>query len=187
MTYLKMCKAGISATALMAAMPALADVTAEDVWANWQESMSLYGEGGLTVAGESRDGDTLTISGVMLSMEDSDAAMSAELGDLTFTENGDGTVSIGMANSYPISITGDDDVTVTMVVEHSGLDLVASGDPEAISYDLSADRYGIVVTEIAGPDGTMDSDIRFVANDVAGAYLIETGDIQNIDYDLTPA
>ena len=41
--------------ALLSAGAAHADVTAEDVWANWQENFAMYGDDGVTIGDVSKD------------------------------------------------------------------------------------------------------------------------------------
>ncbi|MGZ9809224.1 DUF2125 domain-containing protein [Pseudoroseicyclus sp. H15] len=140
-----------SLTAMIAGGAAFADVTGEDVWAQWQDAASSYGEG-MTMTGDaSRDGDTLVVSNVSVSVENDEMAMSSDIGEISFAENGDGTVSITMPESYEVVFSQMDSEAAnraTLQVSNSGLDLQASGSPEDITYTFSADSYGIELTEL---------------------------------------
>jgi len=175
-------KAGVCLAALMTGHAASADVTAAEVWANWKENIAIYGQDGVTIGSEDASGGTVTVSGISLSMSDADASVTADLGQIVFSENGDGTVSITMANSYPISIEGDG-ATVDITVSQTGLDMLASGTPEAVNYQISADQYSIVVDEITERgESQIDGDIRMVANGLNGNYTVTSGEMRDISY-----
>jgi len=89
--------------AIVCGTTAHADVTAQQVWDNWTNQMGIYGQG-FTTTGEEMSGDTLTISGVKIEMSDDETNLTADIGDINLTENGDGTVTITMADSYPMTL-----------------------------------------------------------------------------------
>lgn len=167
--------------ALFAGTTATADITAQQVWDNWTEQMAVYGQGFAT-DGETMSGDTLTISGVTINLADDDAAITASIGDIALTENDDGTVSISMADSYPIvmALTPQfgDPSTVNMSVTHDAMEITVSGDPDAMIYDITANRYAISVDSLEGEaDDEVDlEDATIAMLDVAGRYSVRTDD-----------
>ena len=95
-----------SATAIgmiLAATPALAEVTPKSVWENLN---SYYARYGLTVESASVDeaGDTLTVNDLVLSQNSDGAKTRVDMGDLVFSATGDGAVRMDM----------DDELTVTV-------------------------------------------------------------------------
>ena len=125
----------------------LADVTPEDVWQAWQNASTAVGT---TVTSESavRDGDALVVSNVALS----DGAGSAiTLETVTFTDNGDGTVTVTLPDSFPIKLVipateGDATSTasdLTIDVNMPGTTIIASGTPDAMAYDADAPRMDL--------------------------------------------
>lgn len=125
----------------------LADVTPEDVWQAWQNASTAVGT---TVTSESavRDGDALVVSSVALS----DSAGSAiTLETVTFTDNGDGTVTVTLPDSFPIKLVipateGDATSTasdLTIDVNMPGTTITASGTPDAMVYDADAPRMDL--------------------------------------------
>lgn len=181
----------IQMTATLAAVlcgtAASADVTAQQVWDNWTEQMAVYGQG-FTTQGETMSGDTLTISGVEISMSDNEAAITAALGDILLTENGDGTVSISVAESYPLTLdltpTYGDPSTVNLVVEQTDMTLLVSGDPEAMVYDIAAARYAFRVDSLEGEAGDeVELDAALIAMiDIAGQYSVKDDNLTRINY-----
>jgi hypothetical protein len=96
----------VSATALfvaLAAGPALAEVTAQQVWDDWRAQMAVYGQDGVTVGSETYENGVLTVTdlGFNITGEDGSTA-TGTLAELVLTENGDGTVSVTMSEEYPI-------------------------------------------------------------------------------------
>ena len=185
MTHLKTIKTGVCLAALMSGSAAMADVTAAEVWENWKGNMALYGEDGITIGSEDVSGDTVTVSGLMLSVEEDGTKVEADLGTMIFTENGDGTVAIEMPATYPISIMEGPDNGVKMSINQTGLSITASGTPGAISYDVTANQYGIQIDEILDAGNVVEGDARLVANGIAGNYTVTEGEVRNFDYGLT--
>lgn len=175
--------------AVLCGTAASADVTAQQVWDNWSTQVDAYGEG-FTHGDETMSGDTLTIADVRIEMSDDDMAIVSAIGDVTLTENGDGSVSITMPASYPftVDLTPEygDPSTINMSVSHENMVLTVSGDPEAMTYDISADSYAMHVDSLEGDIATeVDlKDVAITILDLAGAYSVETGDLINIDYKL---
>ena len=116
-------------------LPAAAEITAAEVWADWQRIVEDYGPQ-LTVGDEERSGDSLTVTDVAVDYEFPDDAgrIAATIPEITFEELGDGTVEIRVSPVYTVSIAG--------VAEESG---------EPFSFDLLSRQPGLVT--IASRDG----------------------------------
>ena len=175
--------------AILCGATASADVTAQQVWDNWTDQMDVYGQG-FTVESEEMSGDTLTISGVKIEMSDDDAGILARLGDIQLTENGDGTVTITTAASYPmtLNLTPDygDPSTINMTVLQDGLEMIVAGEPDAMIYDINVDRYAISVDSLEGEAGeevTLE-DAVIAMIDMSGTYTIKTDNLTRIAYQL---
>ncbi|MFN2306410.1 MAG: DUF2125 domain-containing protein [Paracoccaceae bacterium] len=184
MTYLNWTRTAVCTAALMTGTTALADVTAQDVWDQWQDSMSTMGDGAVSVGSESYENGILTVSDVSLDFSDDMSTVTVDMGDLVFEEQGDGTVSIAMADSYPVSITSDEE-TVNLTVVQSGVDLIAGGTPDAMSYDLTADQYAIILDSIEGSTPAPEGDLRVAMNNVTGTYAVSGDDLRDMSYDLS--
>lgn len=171
--------------AILCGTTASADVTAQQVWDNWIGQMDVYGQG-FTTGGEEMSGDTLTISDVKIEKSDDEASIVAELGDITLTENGDGTVNITMAASYPITVDltpeYGDLATVNVTVSQSDMVLKVSGEPNAMIYDITADSYGFRLDSIEG-DKSMDVvDVALTMLDLSGTYSVREDTLTRIAY-----
>ena len=176
--------------ALVYATAASADVTAQQVWDNWTSQMEVYGQG-FTTGGEVMSGDTLTISDVRIEMSDDEASVLAELGDIALTENGDGTVSVTMSDSYPMTLNFTpefgDPGGVNMTVSQDNMLITVSGDPDAMSYEVTADEYAITIDSLTGEAAEeVTIEVATAAmRDVTGKYTVVETDLTEISYDFS--
>ncbi|MEL7180700.1 MAG: DUF2125 domain-containing protein, partial [Pseudomonadota bacterium] len=102
---------------------------------------------------------------------------------ITFNEQSDGTVRVTMDDSYPIVITGDDGVVITMLISQQNMDMVVGGDPDALDYDITADQYKFELQDVVDGDVTFTGDVEFVMNDIDMTYKTVVDDLRNISYD----
>lgn len=189
MTRFNLVRHGAILAALLGSTTAArADVTAQQVWDAWKSQMAVYGDAGLTIGAETMSGDTLTVASIAVNVSDEygDMSVTSMMGPITFTEQGDGTVLIEMPESYPVLISFDNDEYFQLEISQENVQMVASGTPEAVNYDISADRYAIEVAEIS-PE--MEEDATFEAgvvalNDISGSYRIATDNLQRYAYDV---
>lgn len=175
--------------ALFAGSAALADVTAEQVWENWREQLSVYGQDGLTIGDQSSSRGELTISDLALSMSDGDTAIDALMSRLVFTENRDGTVTVTLPEEYPITITKvgqEDRYRIVLLLRMVGGEMTVSGDPEAMTYAMRADRYTLSVDEAIEAGEPMPLVVQINANNLSGNQAVtENGDLRDIAFDFT--
>ncbi len=185
MTHFKALKATVCMAALMSGSAAAADVTASEVWEDWKGLFGIYGEDGVTIGSETESGGTVSVEDITFSMDDGQSKVTATMDSLELVEQGDGTVLITMSETFPITVNDEFGSNMDMSVTHSGLSMVASGEPEAINYAITADRYGFQIDSIEENGSVVDGDMRFIANGLVGNYTTTSGDIRNIVYDLT--
>jgi hypothetical protein len=178
-------RSAVCVAALVAGGAAHADVTAAEVWESVKSQMEVYGEDGLNIGSEEVSGGTVTVNDIVLTFSDDEITAVTEIGDMVFTEQGDGTVLVTMAESYPIVITGDDGVVVTIDVTQSNLALVVSGDPERMSYAITADSYRIDFRDLVDGDVTITGDASLIASDLSGSYLVTEGEMREIASDIS--
>lgn len=184
MTKITVIRGAACITALFVGSAAQADVTASQVWEDWKAQFDLYGEGAVTIGSEETSGGNVTVRDISLSMQEDGTTVSVAMGDLVFTEGGNGTVAVTMSDSYPITIVDEDGVVITVLVSQAGLDLVVSGDPDDMRYDISADRYEIALQDVVNGDITFTGDVSAVANDISGFYTNRIGDMRDLSYTL---
>lgn len=175
---------------LLTTTSAFADLTAQDVWADWQGYMQSLG---YTMDGvQETSGDTLTVSDIVMDITigNDEGTASLSMGTMSFTNNGDGTVSIGMAEEMPMVMNMTPKVgqpmSMKMTYTLQGMDMVASGVSDDLTYTYSADEVGFELNEFDIPGEDTGSDfmsMKMVAADVSGVSTMKVGNIR--DYQQT--
>jgi hypothetical protein len=173
----------------LAAPVAQADITADDIWADWRGYMS---EAGYAVtATESRSGNMLTISdmAMTLAIPEENATITLNLGSVSMVENGDGSVNVEYPNPLPIrfSVTGEgdgDQVSGTVNMTHTGSMMKVEGNPGDLTYTHSSATNEITIAELVVegelvPPGVMDFSVIF--NDTSGVARMTSGDLREFD------
>lgn len=188
-------RSAVSAVALLVAGPALADVTAQQVWDDWKAQMAVYGESAVTVGNETYENGVLTVTdlGFHVTGEDGSTA-TGNLPELKMTENGDGTVTVTMSEEYPITIstpadpsTGSEASEVDLALRQNGLQMKVSGNPGALTYDVSAARYALELDRVTEGGQEVPAEALLAFNDLSGSYTSTTGQMRDVAYDLGAA
>jgi len=187
MTYSTGMRSAVCLAALIAGNAAHAEVTAAQVWEDWKSQLALYGEDNLTIGAEETSSGVLTVRDLGLSASDDDVSAEVMIDTITFNEQSDGSVRVTMDDSYPVIVTGDDGVVVTILISQQNMEMIVSGEPDAMDYDISADQYKITLQDIVDADVTFTGDAEIAMNDVALTYNTTVGDLRNISYGGTIA
>ncbi|MDT8857429.1 DUF2125 domain-containing protein [Paracoccaceae bacterium Fryx2] len=182
--------------ALVAGNSALADVTPEEVWSNWQAMGVHYGQE-MTAESAVRSGDALRVTGLNISSQQEGASFDLTIDDVTFRDMGDGRVEIVMSDEYPVSMiveTTDSSTAATpettpetpavtkpteieLTVSHPGLVMIAGGSATETRYDFNAPTIGISLTEIDGVDAEkINAAFDLTLTGMAGNYIL-TGEV----------
>lgn len=124
-----------------------AQVTAPQVWDDWQATLRAGGAAELTVGAEDYAGGTLTLSDITFTMSEDDATIAMSLPQLVLTEQGDGSVAITMAETAPIHVTAESEegapTTLEMTAEQPGAAIIATGAPGAMDYTLDFPLFAL--------------------------------------------
>ncbi len=172
---------GTTALAAIAlAGPALADVTADEVWAEWKSFASSYGQD-ITTDSEVKSGDTLVISGFNVTTDVPDAGeIRGRIDEITFAERSDGSVEITMSPSYPLIV---DMVTETgetikgeVVITQTGMTTVVTGEVGSLNYDFLAPSLKVAMDQIEVDGETVQIGLEAVLNALTGRYEVEGTD-----------
>lgn len=170
----------------LAAGPALADLSAEEVWADWQDLLGSYGAE-VSTGGESYSGGTLTVTDIVAGFTIDGGAMSLDLGSITFAEQGDGSVAITMADTMPfeVDVTAEDGTKgrVGFTLNQPGARLVASGDTENLRYDFDYPTMSMTDFTLEGEDIPENIPFTFdmIGTGLTGYLTLGSGDIRNYE------
>ncbi|MFN0115052.1 MAG: DUF2125 domain-containing protein [Paracoccaceae bacterium] len=167
---------------------ARADLTADQVWQSWSDYYSSLGQE-ITSAASERQGDTLVVSGVAMTAKMPTGSYSAAFGDVRLRELGDGRVEISFAPEVPITLnnTAESGETVDMGMRmmQTGMSVVASGTPEALSYDVAAPdvRFGIDKMTVDGAEVPMQATVAMTGG--AGTHKVTSGGARAVSSSFT--
>ena len=161
---------------------ALADLTAKDVWSDWQ---GYIADMGYEISGnETMSGNTLKISDIVYTVKvpDEDVTISITTREMSLIENGDGTVNITFPETQVMTVEvdakNDENAKINLNYTQSGLAMIVSGDASNMTYDYSASSLEISLgsVEIDGnkmPEGTAKA--FFKLNDISGKTQMTSG------------
>jgi hypothetical protein len=185
MTYSTGMRSAVCLAALIAGSAANADVTAAQVWEDWKSQLALYGEDNVTIGAEESSSGTVTVRDLGIRFSDDEVTAETTMSAITFNEQSDGSVRVTMDQSYPITITGADGVVVTVLVSQENMEMIVSGEVDAMDYAITAAQYKIALQDVVDGDVTFTGDVEVAMNDVDLAYQTTLGDLRNISYDGT--
>ncbi len=164
--------------ALLLSTAAYAEVTAEQVWANWQTLTASYGQT-LTAASESRTGDTLVITDMNVSSTFEGGAVNGTIETVNFRELGDGTVEITMSPDYPLVIdTTDPDgkkTRVNVMIRQPDLKMIAGGTDAETRYDFTVPSLKVSVDEVTVDEKPFDLALDVDVTAMGGNYVVTKG------------
>lgn len=176
----------ISALALAAASPALADTRAADLWAEWQAQAVLTGQ---TVTADVTQTETgLTLSNFTTVLEQPDVTTRGAIDQVELTENADGTVTVTFSELYSITVTfemdpGDPPGNIELQMRHEGLDVRVSGDSGARVYTYSADSLTLTEGAIWGGEGEPpEIDLTMELTDLSTTYRLFGTDAETMRF-----
>ena len=136
----------------LSAGAASADLSADDVWQDWQ---TLLSDLGYTVRGApERAGDRLVIPdfGLTQTLPDDGGQVDMRLGRIALQERGDGTVDVIYPETVPMAMAVTPEkgeaMTAVLTLRHEGLDITASGTPERLVYDYTADELAVDLGQV---------------------------------------
>jgi hypothetical protein len=179
--------AASTALALVFSASAAGAVTPEEVWQNWQAFSASAGQD-LTTGSTTLEGGTLTVTDVTVTIKDDlGGSLTSEVGDLVFTDNGDGTVAVTVPDSYPIMLafppSEDGPASISLMVSQPGLAITAGGSATETSYDFDAPAISVVVTEVKDKSGAvLDTKGDVSLTNVTASYKIaQAGEALAVD------
>ncbi len=176
---------------VLAAQTALADVTPQEVWTNWQALVSGAGQQ-LTFDTAAQNGDALDVTGLLLTYtDDLGGSFTASIDKMSFQGNGDGTVAVTMSESYPMTLAFPADSegpsAMKLTVNQPGLLITAGGSATETTYDFTAPNVSVVLDEVKDQAGeVMETEASVVLADSVATYLVAvTGETTLLDSSFT--
>lgn len=182
---------GLTVAIGMVTAPAVwADVTAEQVWADFKVYMEGFGYS--ITADEAKDGSGLTVTDITMTMQMPEDAGTATFGapDMTFVNNGDGTVSVTLPPmstiDFAVEAAGDEDVSGQFSYGQTGFSMTVSGTPDDMVYDYDAAEMRAALTALTVEDEPVVIDTAQVTiRDMQGQSTVKRDDLRRVEQRTT--
>lgn len=185
MTRALTCSSAIALALL--ATGASADVTPREVWESWQAMMTSAGQE-LTIGNTTSTPDGVEVTELAVTYKDAmGGSASVTFDRLTFKDNGDGTVTVTMPESYPIQMAfpkqDDGPGSLKLTVSQPGAAIIADGSATETSYKITAPQTTITLDEISDQSGkALDTKADLVLTEMTGGYtMTTTGETMGLD------
>ena len=181
------CIAHSTLAIIIAAGPALADVTAEQVWSDWRNAIERSGAD-VTFEKAGSDG-ILTINDLVVTLDGdmktgADIETRIRLGAMVFQELGNGSVQVLLPTDAPIVVESREDKAV---IRQSNKDfsLIVSGTVDDITYRYSATEFTLALTEYLFDDTPADwVSAKITLTDLSGFLRTRDGDLRQFNHNL---
>ncbi len=142
-TLPRLCTTTALAATLMATGPAWSDVTAEQVWSDWQDM--IESTGAKVTYDSAADDGILTINDLVVTVDEAPKT-DIRLGAVVLQETGDGSVQVLLPASGPVTIeTGNDKATLEQ--RNTGFSLIVSGMAGDMTYRYAATEFSLALVE----------------------------------------
>ncbi|MDO5620897.1 MAG: DUF2125 domain-containing protein [Paracoccus sp. (in: a-proteobacteria)] len=165
-----------SVIALLAATPALADLTPAEVWKVQTDAMTKAGYD-LQIGNTDDAGQTLTLTDVVAVAKESDTQVNVTMPKVVLQQTGDGNVRMSYEDGWTSVVSGkaDDEGSFEMKMSGTmpGADMVASGTPDNLAWVINAPEATVSVDSLTtkGEDAANLTDVaKIVLKDVTGSY-----------------
>jgi hypothetical protein len=165
----------------------MADVTPEEVWESWQALSTSAGQE-MTVGGTAKTGDTLEVTGIVLTHTDEmGGSFSASIDKMAFKANGDGTVAVTMSDTYPLTLAFPDGAegpsSVKVTVTQPGMVITAGGSATETKYEFAHPTVAVTLDEVKDQTGkVLDAKADLVLTDTKSSYMVSrNGDQTTLD------
>ncbi len=146
----------IAALTIFSAQSAWADISAQDVWAEWKAY--LEGSGYTVTSAEVQSGDTFTVSDLTMTVPipEDEGAVQVHLPTLTFVDNGDGSVnaSFPAASAIGFEALGETEKAIfagEITLRTDGTAAVFTGDPDDMTYVYNPDLFEMALGSLTTP------------------------------------
>jgi len=177
-----------AAIAILVPSAAIAELSALDVWDSWKSLAEASGQS-ISVGSQESSGGTLILNDVTMTMELPEGGASSTLAFLEFRERSDGTVAVTMAPDFPFSMSitppEGESLDLAMILRQSGTSIVASGDPDNITFDYLAAEISLAVDKVVVDGEDIDVDVQVSMTDIDGKYTLTPGDMLSYDSQTT--
>ncbi len=167
----------VSAAAIIAIPAAGWSLTAQEAWEKWQTAAASYGQE-MTNDGEATMDGKLTVRGVSVSSDVDGMQVAVRIDEVSFAEQGDGSVAVTMSDSFPLTINGTDmdsgeKVDAVVTIAQPGMTMTASDADGGTAFSYEAPSLTVSLAELKVDDEVIPMQIVVALNDTTGSYAVK--------------
>ena len=192
MLRLKPVAFGLALTCAGIASPALADLTAAEVWQKLESSLETYGRDVTSVQTPNADGLSVRDLEMTLPLDQGAATVTVSVPHIVLTEADADTVSISIPETMQMTVAGTSSFGAQQIavfdMDYSDLGIDVNGSLDDLTMDLIAPSLRAVMTKLT-IDGEVapDAQADILLSDLSGSATIGTATSTVINKDLTIA
>lgn len=173
----------------MTGSAAFADVTAQQVWGDWKDYFSGFGY--QVTSNENQSGDTLTVSDIAMELQVPDDAGTVvmTIGEMSFSNNSDGTVDVSIPPNMPINfdvnVEKGEDVSGRLDYVTKGFAMNVSGDPAKMTHNFSAANIAVSLAELIVEGAPVDiGNVSVNMANMTGTKVTEKGNLNRVTQNM---
>ncbi len=183
MKYCKFISTAALATGMLGATPALADITAAQAWDSIQAIGQSYGK--VFTGNVTQTGDRLTVSDMKIAMDMPEGRIEGDLGTMTLTGRGDGTVRLELPEEHKMTFSVDpaegETLVMPMTIRQTGLETIISGNPGDLDFTTSARELFVLMPEMTVDGKPVQTGLNLNLTTLAAQYMIGGTDPRRIE------
>ncbi len=166
---------------LMGSTASVAEITSQEVWNDWSQYMSGFGYE--VTAAPDITSDSVVVNNLMIAMPlpDDGGMVKVDFGKISFMDQGDGTVAVILPDQKPIAVSVDNDFSVTLNYDTTGMSMVVSGAADDMTYTYSAPKVAISIADLVIEGEKIDTaKLDLILSDVAGQSTSKMAGLRNL-------
>jgi hypothetical protein len=171
-----------------------ADITPQQVWDDFNAYMQTFGYS--MTATETMTGSTLTVTDLSMIVpipEEEGASIEIVVPQLTYTGNGDGSVTVAYPESSDIAIFGlEDDETVAEIIvtmTHSNFAVNVSGVPGDMTYTYAGDEVALELASVFADGEDIPADMLSASMSMGPlqgtSHVMRSDGLRSIEQDIS--
>jgi len=181
MTNWKLIGGSAAFITLMGSTASIADITSQEVWDDWNSYMSGFGYE--VTASPEITGDSVVVNSLMIAMDlpDDGGKVKVDFGEISFKDQGDGTVAVILPDQKPIAISLNNDFSVTLNYDTTGMSMIVSGAADDLTYTYSAPKVAVSIADLViDGEKVENAKLDLALTNLAGTSTSKMGALRNI-------
>lgn len=179
--------ASAAVLALSAAHPALAEISAPQIWEDWQALVGTMTDDGsmMNAESESFDDGVLTLDNVTFHMPIEGGTVSVNLPQIVMSEMDDGSVDIAYLGDYSVSLDTttpeDGAIQAQFTLTMPGMEINATEVDGGVAYTFAAPQILGELTALTVDSAEVDAQADMTMAGVSGTYTLFDGEPMRFD------